>query len=77
MGAPETIFVRRKEIFKWLGITWYNLDQCVKAGLIHPVKLPGAVYHKYLTREISRVFNKGGKHEEVMGADKSKVAKRK
>jgi len=56
MEAPETTFVRRKEIFQWLGINWSDLDKCVKAGLIHPVMLPGAKYKKYLTKEINRVF---------------------
>jgi len=76
MGIPETTFVRRKEIFQWLGINWYNLDKCVKMGLIHPVTLPGTKYRKYLTKEILRVFMKGVRYEE-MGMAKVKVKKQK
>ena len=65
MGVPETTFVRRKEIFQWLGITKRDLYRTVVAGLIHPVTLPGSKYRKYLTKEIQRVFTKGVKYEEM------------
>ena len=76
MGIPETTFVRRKEIFQWLGITKRDLYRVVEAGLIHPVKLPGSKYRKYLTKEILRVFTKGVRYEE-MGMAKVEVKKQK
>jgi len=76
MGIPETTFVRRKEIFRWLGITRDDLDKVIENGLIHPVTLPGSKYRKYLTKEILRVFTKGVKYEE-MGMAKVKVKKQK
>lgn len=76
MGIPETEYVRRKEIFQWLGISWYNLDQCVKAGLIHRYILPGQKYGHYLTMEIVKVFTKGVRYED-MGLAKVKVKKKK
>jgi len=71
MEIPETTFIRRKEIFKWLGITKRDLYRVVDMGLIHPVMLPGSKYPKYLTKEINRVFTKGVRHE-TMGKPKKK-----
>ena len=61
MELPETVFVSRKDICSWLGITKHDLAKAVKARLIHKCKLPRRKYGKYLRKEIIRVFMKGVK----------------
>jgi hypothetical protein len=60
MDLPETVFVSRKDVCRYFGITKYDLLKAVKARLIHQVKLPRRKYGKYLRAEVIRIFQISG-----------------
>lgn len=62
-GLPETVYVRQKDIIRCLGISRWDLDKVMAAGLIHQVKWPGRKRSGlFVRREIVRVFTKGVPH---------------
>ncbi len=58
-GLPDTVFVRQKDILRCLGISQWDLDKVVRAGLVHRVKWRKKQRGRYVTKEVIRVFTKG------------------
>jgi hypothetical protein len=54
----NTVFVGRKEVCEFFGVTKDDLYKAERARKIHRVKLPGRKYGKFLRAEVERVFGK-------------------
>ena len=71
-GLPDTVFVRAKDICQCLGITQWELNNVVDAGLIHRFVWGTKKRGKYLRAEVLKVFMKGVNYD-VLDMGKKQV----